>query len=211
MKLGYRPERGRLIRGAFDLGEFSFAPLSHRPNTEFVIGRLVRSDLDKWSSNTWPIYASVPYAQRKALVTGWTERLAGKLGKPPAWATCLKPQQISAQEFLSRCHVLVPINGGARENWPRIGLEAMGAGVPLVVQNQWGWQEMIRHGVTGFLCDNDQELAYYTAHLAYDERKRLVMAEAARAHVERLADPETILAGWRQLFDTLGTARSQAA
>jgi len=106
---------------------------------------------------------------------------------------------------------MLSINGGARENWPRIGLEAMAAGVPLVVQNQWGWREMVRHGVTGFLCDSDQELAYYTAQLAYDERKRLVMAEAARAHVERLADPETILAGWRQLFDSLGAARSKAA
>ncbi|GAB6184615.1 glycosyltransferase family 4 protein [Thermopirellula anaerolimosa] len=210
-KLGYRPEQGHLIRGAFDVEEFPFNPRTHQIGTEFVIGRLARPDLDKWSSNTWPIYGAVPYAHRKALVMGWNERLEKKLGKPPAWATCLKPQEISTQEFLSRCHVLLAINGGARENWPRVGLEAMAAGVPLVVQNQWGWREMVRHGATGFLCDNDQELAYYTAHLAYDERKRLVMAEAARAHVERLADAETILAGWRRLFDFLGTARSKAA
>jgi len=92
-----------------------------------------------------------------------------------------------------------------------VGLEAMAAGVPIVTQNQWGWREMVRHGVTGFLCNGDQELAYYTAHLAYDERRRLTMAEAARAHVERLADPETILAGWQRLFDSLGTAWSKAA
>lgn len=211
LKLGYRPEQGHLIRGAFDPGEFPFNPRRHPPNTEFVIGRLARPDLDKWSSNTWPIYASVPYAHRKALAMGWTDRLAGKLGKPPAWATCLKPQEISTQEFLSRCHVLLAINGGARENWPRIGLEAMAAGVPIITQNQWGWREMIKHGETGFLCNNDQELAYYAAHLAYDERKRLRMAEAARAHVERLADAETILAGWQRLFDSLGAARSKAA
>jgi glycosyltransferase involved in cell wall biosynthesis len=210
-RIGYRPEQGHLIRGAFDLGEFPFCPRQHRPNTEFVIGRLARPDLDKWSSNTWPIYASVPYAHRKALVMGWTERLAGKLGKPPAWATCLKPQQVPTQEFLGRCHAMLCINGGARENWPRVGLEAMAAGVPIVTQNQWGWREMVRHGVTGFLCNGDQELAYYTAHLAYDERRRLTMAEAARAHVERLADPETILAGWQRLFDSLGTAWSKAA
>ncbi len=210
-KLGYRPEQGHLIRGAFALDEFPFNPRRHQPGTEFVVGRLARPDLDKWSSNTWPIYGAVPYAHRKALVMGWNERLGTKLGKPPVWATCLKPQAIPAQEFLVRCHVLMPINGGARENWPRAGLEAMAIGVPIVTQNQWGWREMIRHGVTGFLCDNDQELAYYAAHLAYDERKRLTMAEAARAHVEKLADPQEILAGWQWLFDSLGTAKSKAA
>jgi len=210
-RIGYRPEQGHLIPGAFDVGEFPFNPRRHPPDSEFVVGRLARPDLDKWSSNTWPIYTSVPYAHRKALMMGWTERLEKKLGKPPVWATCLKPQEIPTREFLGRCHAMLSINGGARENWPRAGLEAMAAGVPIVTQNQWGWREMVRHGVTGFLCDTDQELTYYTAHLAYDERKRLVMAEAARAHVERLTDPETILVGWRQLLDSLGAARSKAA
>ena len=27
----------------------------------------------------------------------------------------------------------------------------MAAGVPIVAQNDWGWREMIEHGVTGFL------------------------------------------------------------
>lgn len=203
LKLGYRSQQGHLIRGAFDVSEFEFQPRVHTPGDDFVIGRLARPDLDKWSSNTWPIYGSVPYARRKALVMGWSERLQRKLGSPPAWATCLKPQEIPTQEFLSRCHALVCINGGARENWPRVGLEAMAAGVPLVVQNQWGWREMVCHGVTGFLCANDQELAYYTAHLAYNQRTRLDVAEAARAHVEKLADPETILSAWQRLFEAM--------
>ena len=116
--------------------------------------------------------------------------------------------QIPAQEFLARCHVLVPVNGGARENWPRVGLEAMATGVPIVTQNQWGWREMIRHGVTGFLCDTDRELAYWTAHLAYDERRRLVMAEAARAHVKKLADPNTLIPRWQTLFESLVSTAS---
>ncbi|MBC7338225.1 MAG: glycosyltransferase family 4 protein, partial [Clostridia bacterium] len=139
-KLGYRPEQGHLIRGAFDVSEFPFCPRQHRPNSEFVIGRLARPDLDKWSSNTWPIYGMVPYRSRKALVMGWNDRLQQKLGHPPEWATCLKPNEIPVQEFLARCHVLMPVNGGARENWPRVGLEAMAAGVPIVTQNQGGWR-----------------------------------------------------------------------
>jgi hypothetical protein len=56
------------------------------------------------------------------------------------------------------------------------------------------------------LANNDQELAYYTAHLAYDKPKRLQVAEAARAHVEKLADPQTILVDWERLFASIETA-----
>jgi len=94
----------------------------------------------------------------------------------------------------------------------------MAAGVPIVAQNQWGWPEMVEHGTTGFLGDCDEELAHYAATLAYDERLRIETAEAARARVEELADPETarveeladpetILAGWRQLFASVEVAR----
>jgi len=207
LRLGYTPDQGFLIRGAFDVSEYSFDPRPHAPNTEFVVGRLARPDLDKWSSNTWPIYGSIPYAHRKALVMGWTPSLQRKLGSPPSWATCLKPQEITSQEFLARCHAMLTINGGARENWPRVGLEAMAAGVPIVAQNAWGWPEMIVHGETGFLASGDQELAYYTAHLAHDNRRRMEMADAARVRVEKLANPETILAGWRELFASVEAAR----
>ena len=83
------------------------------------------------------------------------------------WDIFVKPMAISVQQFLSTLHCLLPVNGGARENWPRAGLEAMAVGVPIVAQNDWGWREMIEHGVTGFLGSNDCELAHYAACLAY--------------------------------------------
>jgi len=58
-----------------------------------------------------------------------------------------------------------------------------------------------------FLGESVEELVYYTASLAYDEKRRLEIVAAARAHVERLANPETILAGWRRLFASVETAR----
>ena len=76
---------------------------------------------------------------------------------------------------------MLGLNGGARENWPRIGLEAMAAGVPLVCQNQWGWKEMIEDGQTGFLTNSDEEMAFRLAQLAYDEDLRQAIIERARA------------------------------
>lgn len=198
---GYRPEQGFVVHGAFALDEWPYEPLSHSVNGAFYVGRLSRPDADKWSSNHWQILGGIPYTERRALCMGWTEQLEHKCGRPPSWAECLPPQEIGAREFLSRCHCLLHVNGGARENWPRVGLEAMATGVPIIAQNKWGWREMIRHGETGVLADNDAELCYWAAKLAHEENRRLAMAEAARAHVEDLAKPDRLIKGWQEVFD----------
>lgn len=111
---------------------------------------------------------------------------------------------ISASDYFRQLHCTLPVNGGARENWPRVGLEAMAAGVPVVAQNEWGWREMIDHGVTGFLGGCDEELAHYAAMLAYDEDLRMRIVHAARERlVGELASPEIIWSGWWRLFDSL--------
>lgn len=204
-ELGYTPDRGRLIRGAFDLEEFEFAPRPHSPGEVFVVGRMARPDMDKWSSNTWPIYSAIQYANKRALMLGMDDRTHGKLGAAPIFADCLKPMAISVPQFLSTLHYLLPVNGGARENWPRAGLEAMAAGAPIVAQNDWGWREMIEHSVTGFLGSNDYELAHYAACLAYDEGLRQRIVHTARERlVSELANPKTIWESWKQLFRSVG-------
>ena len=109
-----------------------------------------------------------------------------------------------AAEFLQSLHVLVQSNAAAVENWPRVGLEAMAAGVPLVVDAKGGWLEMLRHGRTGYLCRTDDELAYYAARLAYDEGHRLrLVARARAALVAELADPHVLWPQWQELFESL--------
>ena len=205
VELGYTPDRGHLIRGAFDLDEYEFAPRPHLPGEVFVVGRMARPDTDKWSSNTWPIYSAIQYANKRALMLGMDDRTHEKLGASPVFADCLKPMAISVKQFLSTLHCLLPINGGARENWPRAGLEAMAVGVPIVAQNDWGWREMIEHGVTGFFGSNDCELAHYAACLAYDEKLRQRIVHTARERlVEELANPKRLWESWKRLFRSVG-------
>lgn len=201
---GYKSAQGTMIRGAFSFDEFPFAPRPHAPGEEFMIGRLARPDLDKWSSRHWQMLDRVPYTERRALAMGWTMQLTRKCGQPPAWAETLAPQEITCQQFLGRCHALLGLNGGARENWPRIGLEAMAVGVPLVCQNQWGWKEMITDGQTGFLASNDEEMAFRLAQLAYDEDLRQAIIHKAQANLHAIACPERIGTQWRNLFQSLG-------
>jgi hypothetical protein len=204
-EFGYDPATGHLIRGAFDLTEWEFRPRPHAKGEPFFVGRVARPDADKWSSNTWPIYERIQVRNKRAFMLGMDDRTHAKLGKPPAWADCLKPMAITPQQFFATLHCLLPVNGGARENWPRAGLEAMAAGVPVVAQSEWGWREMIDHAVTGFLGSCDEELAHYAATLAYDEELRLRIAHAARERlVNEFANPDVIWAGWRRLFAGIG-------
>lgn len=203
-KYGYRPETGHLIRGAFDAGVWPYKPRPHWPDQAFVMGRAARPDLDKWSSNTWKIYSAVPYGNKRALILGMKRRSHEKLGTPPVWADCLSPMAIDAHHFYASLHCMMPINGGARENWPRAGLEAMAAGVPIVAQDAWGWREMIQHGETGFLAEDDHQLAHYAAMLAHDESLRMQIAVAARKRLaNELANPSHIWDAWKALFASL--------
>jgi len=98
------------------------------------------------------------------------------------------------------------INGGAEENWPRVGLEAMSAGVPVIADSSWGWIEMIQHGKTGFLADDHKRHAVYAAQLATDEALRLEISENARSRlVNVLANPEMIWSRWKELFEYVET------
>ena len=204
-KFGVTPEQCHRIRGAFFGDEFPFRPLPHEPKTPFVIGRISRAAADKYSKNTWPIYRRIPHPV-KARLLGWRDQVKRKLGEPPEWAECLPAGTETARQFFSKLHCMLQVNGGASENWPRSGLEAMACGVPVVVENHWGWREMIRHGQTGYLCDCDDELAFHTARLAYDEDHRMELVRRARKVLEEeLANPEVIWAGWRKLFEGLSS------
>ncbi|OHB67849.1 MAG: hypothetical protein A2V70_19900 [Planctomycetes bacterium RBG_13_63_9] len=203
-RFGYEDDRGQIIRGAFAAEEFAFRPLTHRPGEVFTVGRISRAAADKFSPRTWTIYQRTAHPIA-AKVMGWSEEVRARLGPPPRWATCLATGKQTPQEFLATLHAMVHAGGQAVENWPRVGLEAMAAGVPVVADRRGGWREMIRHGHSGYLCESDDQFACCTARLAHDEEHRLQIARQARASLEtELADPEAIWSGWRALLQSLG-------
>lgn len=192
---------GVLVRSAVALDELPFAPRAHENNTEFFIGRCARSDTDKWSSNLLTIYDKIAYPSKRAILMGVDDRVRKKLGQIPWWCDLLKANAIPVKTFYSRLHCCLPVNGGARENWPRVGLECMAAGVPIVAENSWGWREMIDHGVTGQLGSSDDELAHFAAVLAHSEQTRVKMTMQARDRLYYdLACPDKIWSKWEEVF-----------
>lgn len=196
--------QGTVIRGAFCVDEFPLNPKPHAVNSPFCVGRMARGDVGKWSSNLWSIYRRIQYPKVCASVMGVNELVKKKLGPSPPWAEVLPVNAKPAKDFLRELHCLLPVNGGAKENWPRAGLEAFSAGVPVVTQNNWGWREMVIHGETGFLGSCDEELAHYAACLAYDENLRQKIVHNAYSRlVDELANPSTLGEQWTALFARL--------
>ncbi len=197
---GYNPSQGNLIHGAFDLDSEDFAcrPRPHTPGEEFVIGKLSRPDADKWPSNFWTTLE--PVLNRRVLAMGCRADTYLKIGSAPDWGECFAPMALSVPEFLGRCHALFTANGGARENWPRVGLEAMAAGVPIVAPDAWGWREMIEHGVSGFLVSDPGDYVNYFNLLQNREDTRQDIISQARQRLSHLADPDLLWLAWEQLF-----------
>lgn len=204
-QLGYRGSIGHLIRGAFWCPAWPFAPLARQPNAPFVVGRTARAKPGKWSSQTLKCLDEVPNVQ--AILLGVDEAVRRNIERR-RWANMLPAGGMDTRLFYGRLHAMIAMNGSDRENWPRVGLEAMAQGVPLVVDAKWGWREMIRHGETGFLAGHPHEFTRYFCELERDEALRLRIARQARASLERdLANPDTLWRGWCEVFRSVGASR----
>jgi glycosyltransferase involved in cell wall biosynthesis len=202
---GFSESAGRVIHGVIDAGEFPPAPRPHAAGEAFVVGRISRAEPEKFPRNLWQVYARVPHPLQ-ARVLGWSAAIESRLGPVPSWAECFPAGSLAPAGFLPTLHAMVPGGGEALENWPRVGLEAMAAGVPLVVPAEGGWTEMLRHGQNGYLCSGDDETAYYTARLAYDEPHRLAIARQAReALLDDLAEPAGLTRAWQELLESLAS------
>lgn len=65
------------------------------------------------------------------------------------------------------------------EGMPLALIEAQAAGVPAVVSNVVGCKDVVQHGVTGFVCDTDEELLERTQQLINDAPLRQRMGDNA--------------------------------
>jgi hypothetical protein len=203
-RIGCEPCRQHIIPGAFEMADFPFEP-SPRCRREFVVGRLARPDRTKWNRSLFSIMAALRERRTAAemLCMGWNRETEAKCGTAPTWAKGFAPESMTSQYFLSQCHALLCLNGGDEENWPRVGLEAMASGVPVVAERRWGWLEMIEDGVTGMLCDTPSDFVNALARLANDEPFRLAIVENARKAVEKMTDPNRLGTQWVDLFQTM--------
>jgi glycosyltransferase involved in cell wall biosynthesis len=202
--VGVPSERLRVIPGPLDLCDFPFRP-NHRDSSPFTFGRISRTDPRKYRADWWRVCEEartrLPVDSR-CRVLGWHGSITSKCGPPPMWCEVLGKDGEEVGVFLRSLHCLVQL-GDATENWPRVGLEAMASGVPVVADRRGGWREMIRDGETGFLVSDAEEAIDATCRLSSNEAIRLEIAERARIAVEDMTDESLLWVLWNNLFTKL--------
>lgn len=172
-----------------------------RDRDYFGCGHISRQDADKFAADTLKIYeyfvAPVP---KRGLFLGFDHRSEEKIGKPFDWIRTAKDQhELSQQAFYRHCDIVLQPTDTV-ENWPRIGLESMASGSVLIVDNRGGWQQMIEHGRTGWLCNHERDFIYYASKMAFEPHLREDMAEAARERGLTLGGMERSRASWESVF-----------
>jgi glycosyltransferase involved in cell wall biosynthesis len=90
-------------------------------------------------------------------------------------------------DFLSGAHALLtPID------WPEpfglVMIEAMACGTPVIAYNHGSVPEIIDHGVTGFIVENEDEAVAAVARLDQLDRKRIRQVFEARFSARRMAE-----------------------
>lgn len=186
----------------FAAERFPYIPT--RDPESFGCGRISRQDADKFSRNTLHIYEYfVSPKWKKGLFLGFDHRSEEKIGKPYDWILCARDHhEVSQQEFYRHCEIILQPSD-TTENWPRIGFEAMASGSVLIVDNRGGWQQMVEHGKTGWLCNHERDFIYHASKMAYEPKLRADMAEAARERGQLLGGLEQSCASWGQVFEQM--------
>lgn len=186
----------------FDQKKFPF--IEHRTPSTFGMGRMSRQDQDKYAGNTLYIYDHVMSPRPKVgLMVGFTDKSRMKIGKPAPWIITAKDhRECSQRAFYKHCEIVLQPTD-TTENWPRVGLEAMSSGSVLVVDDRGGWQRMIQHKKTGFLCKGAQDFIFYSSLMAYEPELRSEIAKNARRRGEDLASMDESKQTWKACLEAV--------
>ena len=183
----------------FDTADFPF--MEERPADWFGAGHISRQDEDKFSKDTWHIYEHVASpVQKRGTFLGFDRQSEAKTGRPPDWVETFHDQNaLSQQEFYRRCHIVLQPTD-TTENWPRVGFEAMASGSVLVVDRRGGWEQMVEHGKTGWLCDSPRDFITHATRMAWEPHRREDMAAAARERGLALGGQAAATESWAEVF-----------
>lgn len=186
----------------FHAEDFPF--ITERDNDFFGCGRISRQDADKFAANTLFIYDTfVAPVPKHGLFLGFDQRSETKIGRPFDWIQIAHDQrEVSQQAFYKHSRIVLQPTD-TTENWPRVGLEAMASGSVLIVDNRGGWQQMVEHGKTGWLCNHERDFIYYASKMAYEPNFRDDMAEAARERGEAIGGANVSQASWEEVFENM--------
>ncbi|SEK06980.1 glycosyltransferase [Paraburkholderia diazotrophica] len=198
----FSTRRVTVVENAIDLRDFGTSA-TDRDNTTPIICTSARVTYQKAPWRFSALAASL--SNRRKVHFLW---LGG--GDPQAVEAWIDHQHVelsgwidadSLRRRLNACDVFVLPS--LWEGMPIALIEAQAAGLPAVASRIVGNRDVIIHGVTGFLANNDDELSAYTRRLLDDPSLRARMGAAAREHALARFNSEHFLDEFSKVYDAL--------
>jgi glycosyltransferase involved in cell wall biosynthesis len=186
------------VRPYFYGEEFPF--ISQRPHDKFRFGRISRDDPGKYHpAQLWVYENMVAPVLKEGIILGFNETIAQKVGTPPNWIKCHPAGGIAARQVYEHASCVIQMSE-TYENLPRVGFEAMASGSLLIVDNRGGWQELIQHKQTGYLCNNQREFVYYASRAAFEREETRQLVQNARDWLNANWSLEQAKQDWTKFF-----------
>jgi glycosyltransferase involved in cell wall biosynthesis len=175
-----------------------------KPNEFFGMGRISRDDPSKFSADMWKIFGAVKAPiPTKAFVLGYSPQVEKKTGHPPTSldAESFLANQIPVKKLYEKLHVMIHKTGGSRESYCRVVPEAYGYGVPVIVEDDYAFPDLVQDGVTGFRCKTSDEMSARATELSFDEdRRKKMIFDAQEFLITEIANRQKCWQAWEKLF-----------
>ena len=138
----------------------------------------------------------------KTFILGYGDNAHKKTGPAPAgldWQIW-SPGGISVKELYEKLHVIIHKTGGSRESYCRIVPEAYACGIPIIVEDDYAFPNLVIDGVTGYRCKSSDEMSFRASELAFDENKRRRIVRAGNKFlIKELANREGCWKAWERI------------
>ncbi len=182
-----------------------------KPEEPIVVGRLSRADPDKFPDNFPAFYENLGLRNARFRVMAWHEPLAQKHNAhhfDHRWEL-IPPMKEDPLRFLQSLDLFVySVGPNLRESWGRAIVEAMLCGVvPLLPADaKHHLRNLVKHGDSGFLCENEAEFSKYARILESDSNLLAQCSHRAREDaVHRHCTASEHIRLWDNAFPELST------
>lgn len=180
----------------------------NKPDKWFALGRVSRDDYTKFSDDMWNIYYKVCSPLRKKIfILGFGANARKRCGNSPASldVQVWDPGVVAVKEVYKLLHCMIHKTGGSKESYCRVVPEAFVSGVPVIVEDDFAFPDLIQNGETGYLCKSSDEMSFRASELAFDEEKRKkIIHSAYDVLVNEIASKDACWNAWDKVLSSFG-------
>jgi glycosyltransferase involved in cell wall biosynthesis len=203
-KCEYKLLKEYTIDNYIDGNDFPFVNRNDK-TSNITIGRISRSDVDKYPENFPLFYENLNLNNPNYMVMAWNDQLKKKY----SWHSFSKQWKllnavaVPVNKFLEQLDIFVyPLGHKFTESWGRSTAEAMLTGLPVVVPKGHNFHYFIKNEETGFIYKDYEECREICQKLQNNPSLRKQIGIAAREDLmKNIFNIDKHTSQWKEIFN----------